>query len=91
MDTYHKNSKIEDYAGEPLKGATIICDCTNKQIVTIYCKQCNCYLCFECQMGHFDHAKDNFEDASEETLIEKISSCMKDILSRLDVTHQLYS
>ena len=33
-------------------------------------------------MDHIDHAKGNFEDASEEILIEKISKDVKEVLQR---------
>ncbi len=65
--------QIKDTVKNPkLEGPTIICDTHDKQRITTYCKKCNSYLCFECQMDHLDHAKGNFENALEEVLFEKL-------------------
>ncbi len=63
---FQLTSKIEDYVGEPLREATVICGDHNKQI-TAKCNKCNCFLCFKCQIDHKDHI-DNIDEASEEII-----------------------
>ena len=62
-----------------INGASFICESHERQRIANYCKKCDSYLCFDCQMDHFDHAKDNFLNAAEEILFKKINNECEEI------------
>ena len=71
--SYHQHCRKalqnEHSAPKPkIEGASFFCSSHENQKLTTYCKKCDSYLCFDCQMDHFDHAKGNFVNAGKEIL-----------------------
>ena len=66
------------------EGPTILCKHHKNEPITSFCNKCKCYLCFECQMDHLDHAKGNLQNALEQVLFKKFAECTKTLQNKIE-------